>query len=290
MVHGGRMEEAGNMVSGGKVEAKDIMFGREALEAEIHTDWAGKHICYFNELDSTNLRAQQEAEGGAAEGTLVVTDRQTAGRGRRGRSWNSPAGVNVYFTLILKPVYGPDKASMVTLVMALAVAEGISLTCGLEAEIKWPNDVVVNGRKVCGILTEMSVEQGRIRHVVAGVGVNVGLQEFPPEIAATAASLEAECGRSVSRAALVANILSAFEKYYESFRRSLSLLGIREKYNGRLVNLDREVRVLDPKGEFRGIARGINESGELLVEREDGSITAVYAGEVSVRGICGYTV
>lgn len=271
-------------------EAEKQEFGQRALEAEIHTRWAGKHICYFKELDSTNIRAKQEADSGAVEGTLIVTDKQTAGRGRRGRSWNSPAGVNVYFTLILKPVYEPDKAAMVTLVMALAVAEGITLTCGLDAEIKWPNDVVVNGKKVCGILTEMSMEHDRIRHVVVGVGVNAGLQEFPPEIAATAASLEAECKRPVSRTALVANILEAFEKYYEGFRRELSLSGIREKYNGRLVNRDREVRVLDPKGEFQGVARGINEAGELLVEHDDGSVTAVFAGEVSVRGIYGYTV
>lgn len=275
-----------------KVFVKEMpeAFGREALEAAIDTRWAGKYICYFKELDSTNIRAKQEADNGAAEGTLVVTDMQTAGRGRRGRSWNSPAGVNVYFTLLLRPAYEPDKASMITLVMALAVAEGISLTCGLEAEIKWPNDVVVNGKKVCGILTEMNVAHGRIRHVVVGVGVNVGLQEFPPEIGATAASLAAECGRPVSRAALTANILKAFEKYYESFRQELSLSCIREIYNGRLVNRNREVRVLDPKGEFQGIARGINESGELVVERDDGSVTMVFAGEVSVRGIYGYTI
>ena len=275
-----------------KVFIKEMLeaFGREALEAAIDTKWAGKHICYFKELDSTNARAKQEADNGAAEGTLVVTDMQTAGRGRRGRSWNSPAGVNLYFTLILKPVYQPDKAAMVTLVMALAVAEGISLTCGMEAEIKWPNDVVVNGKKVCGILTEMNVEHGQIQYVAVGVGVNVGLQEFPPEIADKAASLEAECGKPVSRAALAANILKAFEKYYESFLQELSLSCIRDKYNRRLVNRDREVRVLDPQGEFQGIARGINEFGELLVERDDGSVTIVFAGEVSVRGIYGYTV
>lgn len=275
-----------------KVFVKEMLeaFGREALEAAIDTKWAGKHICYFKELDSTNARAKQEADNGAAEGTLVVTDMQTAGRGRRGRSWNSPAGVNLYFTLILKPVYQPDKAAMVTLVMALAVAERISLTCGMEAEIKWPNDVVVNGKKVCGILTEMNVEHGQIQCVAVGVGVNVGLQEFPPEIADKAASLEAECGKPVSRAALAANILKAFEKYYESFLQELSLSCIRDKYNRRLVNRDREVRVLDPQGEFQGIARGINEFGELLVERDDGSVTIVFAGEVSVRGIYGYTV
>ncbi|MCM1056885.1 MAG: biotin--[acetyl-CoA-carboxylase] ligase [Firmicutes bacterium] len=268
------------------VEALD----KPKLEAAIDTEWAGKNVCYFNELDSTNLRAKLEAEDGAPEGTLVVADMQTAGRGRQGRSWNSPGGTNVYFTLILKPAYEPDRASMVTLVMALAVAEGICNTCGLATEIKWPNDVIVNGRKVCGILTEMSAEQGAIRYVVIGVGVNVGLQKFPPKIAAVATDLQAECGREVSRSTLIANIMKVFEKYYESFRRKGDLSGILDRYNSLLVNRDREVRVLDPKGEFRGIARGINRRGELLVEREDGSTQEIYAGEVSVRGIYGYAV
>lgn len=266
------------------------MFGKNELESCMDTKWAGRPVHYFDELSSTNIQAKLEAESGAAEGTLVVADMQTAGRGRRGRTWNSPAGINVYFTLILKPSYVPDKASMVTLVMALAVAEGIYEACGVKAEIKWPNDVVVNGRKVCGILTEMSAEREMIRHVVIGVGVNVGLQEFPPEIEAVATSLQAECRREVSKADLAANIMKSFEKYYENFQQNTDLSGIREKYNGLLVNQDREVCVLDPKGEFRGIARGINESGELLVEREDGSVAEVYAGEVSVRGIYGYAV
>lgn len=263
------------------------MFGKSELEGCMDTEWAGRRIHYFEELGSTNIQAKLEAENGAAEGTLVVADMQTAGRGRSGRSWNSPAGTNVYFTLVLKPFYEPDKASMVTLVMALAVAEGIYGTCSLEAEIKWPNDVVVNGRKVCGILTEMSAEHGTVRYVVIGVGVNVGLQEFPPEIA-SAASLQAECGREVSRTALLVNIMKSFEKYYEGFLRNENLSGIMGKYNSLLVNRNREVRVLDPKGEFRGIARGIDESGQLLVEREDGSIAEIYAGEVSVRGVYGY--
>lgn len=266
------------------------MFGRDELENCIDTEWAGRAVHYFEELGSTNIQAKLEAESGAAEGMLVVADMQTAGRGRRGRTWNSPAGINVYFTLILKPSYAPDKASMVTLLMALAVAEGICVTCGVEAKIKWPNDVVVNGKKVCGILTEMSAERGSIHYVVIGVGVNVGLQEFPPEIKNFATSLQAECGREVPKAVLIANIMRSFEKYYENFRRNTDLGGIREKYNSLLVNRDREVRVLDPKGEYQGIALGIDEKGELLVERQDGSVAKVYAGEVSVRGIYGYTV
>ena len=177
---------------------------------------------------------------------------------------------------------------MLTLVMAIAAAVGIKETCGAEAVIKWPNDIVVGGKKVCGMLTELSVQQEYIQYVVIGVGINVGLQEFAPEIASVAACLEQECGRKVSRARLIANIMRAFESYYELFVKILDFTQLRDVYNGLLVNCDREVRVLDPKGEYTGISKGINNTGELLVELPDGSQVEVYAGEVSVRGIYGY--
>lgn len=268
--------------------SEDEVFGQNELESRMDTKWAGHPVSFYDTVNSTNLRAKLDADNGASEGALVVADMQTAGRGRRGRTWSSPAGLNVYFTLILKPQYVPDKASMVTLVMALAVAEGIHETCGVEAGIKWPNDIVANEKKVCGILTEMSVERDFIHHVVIGVGINVGLQEFAPELAATATSLQAECGRKVPKATLVANIMKAFEKHYEVFQGKADLSGLIGCYNEMLVNRDREVRVLDPKGEYNGIARGINEVGELLVELPDGRVEKVYAGEVSVRGIYGY--
>lgn len=267
---------------------EDEVFGQNELESRMQTKWAGRPVTFYSQVNSTNLQAKLDAENGAEQGALVVADMQTAGRGRRGRSWCSPAGTNVYFTLLLKPEYAADKASAVTLVMAMAVAEGIRETCGVEAGIKWPNDIVIDGRKACGILTEMSVERDYIHYVVIGVGVNVGLQEFAPEVVATATSLQQECGRKVPRAALTANIMKAFEKYYETFLETQDMTGLLEDYNKLLVNRGREVRVLDPKGEFTGISRGINRTGELLVKRSDGTVEPVYAGEVSVRGIYGY--
>lgn len=268
---------------------EDEVFGQNELESRMkNTQWAGHPVTFYSQINSTNLQAKLDAENGACQGALVVADMQTAGRGRRGRSWSSPAGTNVYFTLILKPDYAAGRVSMVTLVMALAVAEGIRRTCGVEAGIKWPNDIVINGKKTCGILTEMSVEREYIQHVVIGVGINVGLQEFAPEVAATATSLQAECKRKVPRAALVAHIMEAFEKYYALFLEKLDMSLLLEEYNRLLVNRGREVRILDPKGEFTGISQGIDRAGELLVELPDKTVTNVYAGEVSVRGICGY--
>lgn len=273
---------------GYRLVQEEEVFGQHELESRMDTRWAGHPVRFYEVLDSTNLRAKLDAENGAPQGTLVVADMQTAGRGRRGRSWSSPAGTNVYFTLILKPDFEPARASMLTLVMAMAVAVGIADTCGAEACIKWPNDIVIGGKKVCGMLTELSVQQEYIQHVVIGAGVNVGLQEFVPEIADTATCLERECGRKVPRAQLVVNIMRSFEKYYDMFLETLDFSELKEAYDGLLVNCGREVRVLDPKGEYTGVSKGINRTGELVVEMPDGSETTVYAGEVSVRGIYGY--
>lgn len=267
-------------------------------------------ICFFQSTDSTNIRAKEAAQNGAEHGTLVVADMQTAGKGRRGRAWDSPQGKNIYFTLILKPEFTPDKASMLTLVMALAVAKGMDAVvktadkeeCNGEVpdgvqsregalsypRIKWPNDLVMNGKKVCGILTELGLKGNAIDHVLIGVGINVYEQEFAPELADKASSLETEWGMKVSRPDLLAAILDEFWKAYELFceKEDLSLLA--EAYNQRLINKDRDVCVLDPKGEYTGRAKGITTTGELRVELQDGREELVYAGEVSVRGIYGY--
>ena len=178
---------------------------------------------------------------------------------------------------------------MLTLVMAHSVAMGIRETTGLEAFIKWPNDVVVNRKKVCGILTEMSAEVDYIHHIVIGCGINVNIAGFPDEIAQTATSLLNEAGRTFSRAAVAERVLEWFEKDYEIFIKDLDLTGLRDTYNDLLAGRDGMVRVLDPKGEYNGISRGIDARGELLVEQEDKTLRKVYAGEVSVRGIYGYS-
>lgn len=273
---------------GYRLVSTEEIYGRNELSSRIHTRWVGKPLHFFDSLGSTNAQAKIEAEDGAVHGTLIVADMQSAGRGRRGRSWASPAGTNIYFTLILKPEFQPDRASMFTLVMACSVARAIADETGLACGIKWPNDIVVSGRKVCGILTEMSAERDYIHYVVIGVGINVAEQEFVTEIADKAVSLNEECGRKISRSALTARTMECFEEDYECFLRTEDLSGLQDSYNQMLVNRDARVCVLDPKGEFQGTARGITPSGELLVELEDGTLKSVYAGEVSVRGIYGY--
>lgn len=280
-------------------------YNQAGIRSLLATKWAGNRLLFYDVTDSTNLQAREEAEDGAPHGTMIVADRQTAGRGRRGRSWESPAGVNVYFSLVMRPDVVPDKASMLTLIMAHSVCRVIALRTGLDCKIKWPNDVVVNGRKVCGILTEMGLRKDGSFYLVVGVGINVRSQEFAPELSGKATSLEDEIGRrstaalckvtdslegdlAVSRSLLLAEIMGAFEEDYEIFLSRQNLSGLLDSYNHMLINKDAKVRVLDPRGEYDGKALGITETGELLVETADGTVEQVYAGEVSVRGIYGY--
>ena len=276
-----------------------LLYNQETIEKYLRTKWLGRNLLFYDSVGSTNDRVHQLADvldGKATlHGAVVAADRQTAGKGRRGRVWESPAGANIYFSLLLRPTFAPDKASMLTLLIAYGVKCGIERQMVSDASqcgIKWPNDVVIDGKKVCGILTEMYLEGNSIDHVIVGVGVNVGKQNFAPELVDKATSLEDACGQVFDRSRLLADILEVFEEEYESFAAEDAIADLKffkEKYNACLVNRDREVCVLDPKGEYRGIARGINDTGELLVELQDGSLKEVYAGEVSVRGIYGYT-
>lgn len=276
-------------------------YGQQVLSEGIKENGLVKRVIFLENTDSTNVQAKSAAENGAPDGNLVVADAQTAGRGRRGRQWTSPAGKNIYFSLLLRPDFAPEKASMLTLVMALAVASGIehavqdlnngssrSVFHADNSGIKWPNDLVINGKKICGILTEMSLRQNAPYYVVIGVGINVYEQDFAPELVDKATTLETECGQKISRSSLLANVIEAFEEYYSVFKEEESLAKLKKQYHSLLVNRDRQVCVLEPKGEYQGIATGITDTGELCVKLEDGSETKVYAGEVSVRGIYGY--
>ncbi len=267
--------------------AGDILSQAEILSS-IRGSWAGREILYLDEVDSTNTAAKKAAENGAVHGTLVVSERQTGGKGRRGRAWDSPRGTGIFMTLILRPNMAPVHASMLTLVAALAVADGIRECTGAESLIKWPNDIVMSGKKICGILTEMSADPDCINYVAVGIGINVNMEEFPEEIRGVAASIFTETGKKTKRSLLISAVMAAFERYYEVFMKTTDMSGLLEDYNGKLANCGRTVRVLDPAGEYSGTAIGIDREGELLVEMEDTTVRRVLSGEVSVRGIYGY--
>ena len=267
--------------------APDLMTEAE-IKSLMHTEWVAKEVLYFDTIDSTNTKAQELAEKGYPSGTLVVADKQESGKGRRGRSWVSPSGTGIFMTLMIKPDINPNNASMLTLVAALAVAKAITSVTGEEALIKWPNDIVVNGKKVCGILTEMNAQFDYINHIVVGIGINVHNESFPEEISQMASSLMIEAGgKRFHRAQIIAETMSYCEQYYDTVLKTQDLSALVREYDELLVNMNKAVRVLDPKEPFDGKAMGITPKGELIVDTWE-SRKLVSSGEVSVRGIYGY--
>ena len=285
------------------VEGSDLFNGEE-LENRLQTRWAGHPLIFAQETGSTNADIFRLSDLGYPQGTLAVTSKQTAGKGRRGRTWISPPDVNVYMSILLKPDLKPETAPMLTLVMALAVLQACEKLYadpraglqhkGLHFGIKWPNDIVVSTdggpyRKICGILTEMRMEEKEIRDIVIGVGLNVNQTDFAQEILQVAGSIALAAGHPVDRAELTAAVWRFFEDDYAAIEKEQSLEPLREEYERSLVNRGRKVRVLDPKAPFEGIAMGITADGELIVRPEDGSgDRLVSTGEVSVRGVMGY--
>lgn len=249
--------------------------------------------CYAK-LSSTNDKAKEFAMKGAEEGTLVVADSQSAGKGRRGRSWSSEKGVGIYMSMLLRPKVPAKQVSGVTLLGALAVAKAVRKICDVKAEIKWPNDVIVAKKKICGILTEMSGEDETVHHVIIGIGINVNHVCFPEELEETATSIFQETGKRISRNKLIAAVADAFEGYYQMFIQAKNLSFVLEQYNEVLVNKGKQVKIYhgmieEAKEEQieTGVARGIDEDGALLVEQK-GILKRIVAGEVSVRGMYGY--
>ena len=270
----------------------DILSGSE-VASRLTTKWAGRKLYYYDVTGSTNNDAKRLAEEGEPHGTVVVADIQNAGKGRRGRAWQTLPGTALSFTLLLRPEFAADKASMITLVMALSVAEAVEEAAGIAATIKWPNDIVVNKKKICGMLTEMTMtpEMDEIQYIVVGAGINVNNgspDEFQEEIRGTATSLKIETGRRINRAELLGRVLVRFEENYATFLKTLDLSRLRDAYQKHLQGVGAEVRVLDPAGEYTGVSHGINDHGELIVIKENGERVQVYAGEVSVRGLYGY--
>ncbi len=207
-----------------------------------------------------------------------------------GRHWDSLPEENIFMSLLLKPKINPKSASMLTIIAALAVAAAIRENTDLESWIKWPNDIVINKKKVCGILTEMNSELDYIHYVIIGIGINVNTIVFPEEIAQTATSLllESEKKQRFSRSQLLCSVMAFMKKYYEKFLETQDLSLVKEEYNQRLAGLGEQVKVLRDKTECIGISRGITKTGQLIVEYSDGSKEEVFSGEVSVRGLYGY--
>lgn len=263
----------------------ETMYNKRELEQGLKTKTMGQSIYFYEETDTTNNRARELALEGAPEGTLVVAEKQTAGRGRRGKVWESPLGTGIWMSLVMRPQIMPAEASVLTLLCGLATAEAIEVETGLSVGIKWPNDILINGKKAVGILTEMDCEMSQVHFVIPGIGINVNTTSFPPEIADIATSLYLECGKTVSRRRLVHKVLERLEEHYETFLRTGSFTAMLEDYRKHCITLGKEVHVLG-REPFFAEALDITPEGELLVRRADnGKEEVVFSGEVSIRGV-----
>lgn len=267
---------------------------REEIESMLPEGLAVTNVVYYHETDSTNTRAKQAAEDGEKSGTLFITECQTGGRGRRGRTWESPAGSGIWMSLLLRPEIKPFDASMLTIVAAMGMKDAIEEIIGggtgqggIHCKIKWPNDIVLGDRKICGMLTEMSAETDWINYVVIGIGVNVNTTEFDDSIKDTASSILLQTGSSVKRSDVVVAFARHFSRYYEKFLKECNLSGLADDYNKALINVGRDVKIVERDGNFVAKAVGIDETGSLIVEK-DGDTKRIVAGEVSVRGLYGY--
>ena len=243
-------------------------------------------IIYLDEVDSTNNYARLMADKINSD-FLVVADMQTLGKGRMGRSWSSPAGTGIFMSLCIKPEIAVEKASMITLVTAISICDAIEELYPISSTIKWPNDIVINSKKISGILTEMSSDMDGIKYIISGMGINVNNKEFPDDIKDMASSLLLETGILMDRAKLIAAVMYHFYRNMNIFLKTCDMSGLKENYEKHLANIGKDVNILDPKGSYQAVALGIDETGALLVNAE-GKIKRIISGEVSVRGLYDY--
>jgi len=262
--------------------APDRMIDTE-IHAGLKTRTFARHLHCYQKIGSTNATAVELAEAGAPEGTVVVAEEQTKGRGRLGRSWHSAPGMGIWSSVIMRPSVPPESVTGLSLVAALAFAETVELELGLEVQLKWPNDGLIGGKKVCGILLELSAEADRVHYVVCGTGINVAQEknDFPLALRKIATSLAIGAGQKVNRLAFYRAFLFRLESLYNKFRRG-GLAPLLPGYRERSVLLGKKVTVRHGRHKVSGTAVAIHDSGALVV-KERGKEIILHAGEATLR-------
>jgi BirA family biotin operon repressor/biotin-[acetyl-CoA-carboxylase] ligase len=261
----------------------DKISGNE-IQLGLKTEFMGRHIHFEEVLSSTQKIAHTLAGDGAEEGTIVVADQQTSGRGRLARAWYSPKQTGIWMSMILRPKIPINKTPQLTLLTAVALIQAIEEVTGLTPEIKWPNDILINGKKIVGILTELQAEADRVHSVIIGVGMNVNhtLDQFPEELQAIATSIAAETGEQADRAQVIQAIMMNFEKLYTSYLvhgfKPVKLLW--ESY---AISLNKNLIARTLQGTIRGRAIGIDDEGVLLLETNEGNIEKIYSADIEIQ-------
>lgn len=267
------------------IEKPDDLLTYDNIYHNLHTKILGKKIIHFDTIDSTNDYAKKIGNE-ESEGTVIISEEQTKGRGRLGRNWHSNLSEGIWMSIILKPNIVPYKAPFITLIAGASIVEALH-KLGVNAKIKWPNDIILNEKKICGILTELSAEIERINHIVLGIGINVKTMEFSQEICDVATSLYKE-NYIISRVDIVRNILLEFESLYLEYINNNSKEKVLDICRRHSAIIGKEIYTI--RDEEKELVRclDINEEGNLIIKRNDGSIKEIISGEISIRGIKGY--
>jgi len=260
------------------LDSKTIFYG-------LKTKRFGNCHEIYQTIDSTNTRAKKLALEGAEEGTVVIADTQIAGRGRMDRIWVSPAKKGLWLSIILRPFIAPEKAPHLTVLAAIAIVKALEEIVGLKADIKWPNDILINGKKLCGILAEIQADPDKIHSVVMGIGINVNMQndDFPDELKDSATSILIEKGIAISRKNLLLILLENLEVVYDEYLKNNSLSPFLAFYKSHSISIGKNVTVIERNSTFEGYAQNIDEDGALLVKTADGNIRKIFSADVSLR-------
>ncbi|MDP4146658.1 MAG: biotin--[acetyl-CoA-carboxylase] ligase [Bacillota bacterium] len=269
------------------ISSPDLLTSEE-LSSLLNTNYIGKNIIHFDSIDSTNNKAKELANHGEGEGTVVFAEEQTLGRGRLGRSWVSPKYKGAWMSIILRPQIDPYNISLITQVGAAAVGKAMK-DLDIDVCVKWPNDLILNRKKVCGILTEMSGELNQMNHVIIGIGINVNqdLEDFPSDVYNVATSVKIEKGHEISRKILVAKILNYFEEFYSDFITNLDAKNCLRFCKENSILIGKEINITRKDETFIAKAIDLNDRGELVVRYHDGRIENLISGEVSLHGFYG---
>lgn len=268
--------------SGYKLVAAPEGLNEAAVSAGLKTETIGRSLCFFDTIGSTQKEALALADEGAADGTVVITNEQSAGRGRLGHTWQSSRGTNIAMSLILRPNLPIARTPQLTLVTAVAAAETIEEQTGISCGIKWPNDIIYEGRKLVGILTELQAEATFVKAVVIGIGINVNTDPgaLTDDVRQQASSLKAITGKNYNLVVLVQAFLQKFEQLYQLFLRE-GFPAIKPMWEKRAVSLEKKIKVRQPGGTtIEGVALGINDDGVLLLENADKAIIRVYSADI----------
>lgn len=269
---------------GYKILKKPDKISGNEIQLGLQTVSLGRNIHFEESIPSTQKIAHRLAYEGAEEGTLVVAEEQTAGRGRLDRTWFSPKYTGVWMSLIVRPEIPPPNAPQLTLLTAVAVVQGIQETTGLEPDIKWPNDILIHGKKVVGILTELQAEADRINSVIIGIGINVNqeLEHFPEPINMTASSLSIEAGKKINRAELIQAILLKFEKLYREYLSS-GFQVVKLLWESYAVSIGKQIVARTLTESIEGVAMGITDDGVLMLKSADGTMHHIHSADIQLK-------